>query len=137
MKNYLKPLLILAFLISFQNLATAQYPIKKIIDKDTVVILTVKQADLINESYDVYKKQLDSLSKVFARRKDKKQKKYKELEAEHTKTLAELSASVARYEEQVKKSEKERAVIDKIDRNAVLVGFAIGLATLILVTLSL
>ena len=124
-------------LTSFNNLATAQYPLKKVIDKDTVVILTVKQADLINATYDVYKKQLDSLSKVFARRKDKKQKKYKELEAEHTKTLADLSAATARYEEQVKKSEKERAVIDKIDRNAVLVGFAIGLATLILVTLSL
>lgn len=124
-------------LTSFNNLATAQYPLKKVIDKDTVVILTVKQADLINATYDVYKKQLDSLSKVFARRKDKKQKKYKELEAEHTKTLADLSAATARYEEQVKKSEKEKAVIDKIDRNAVLVGFAIGLATLILVTLSL
>jgi hypothetical protein len=123
--------------MSSYNLAIAQYPIKKALGKDTVVIMTDKQAKFINESFEVLKKDaltsrvlIDSL-KV---QDNINQMKYKGLSDNHSSTVKALEVLTGRYDE-LSKNNNSKALFEKLDRNAELSMFSIITSIIILIVI--
>lgn len=46
------------------NLSYCQYPIVKKIGNDSIILMTIKQGEQINRSYEINKSQIDSLRKL-------------------------------------------------------------------------
>ena len=137
MANCWKILITLVYLISSCNLATAQYPIKKTIGKDTVVILMDKQADFINESFEVYKHELNIVKKESETLKTNLSiidQKYNKLNEEHQNTLKSLAIANAKYDELSKSSSANTIqMFKRLDRNASLTVMSIVFTSLILI----
>jgi hypothetical protein len=54
--------MLLILLIAVANLSFSQYPITKKIGNDTVVIMTIRQAENINQLFDTNEKELNKIS---------------------------------------------------------------------------
>lgn len=109
---------------------------KKILGKDTVIIITTNQAEIINKSFKVFKKEA-SLNKLFIDslrlQYNINQKNLNLLYSDHSSTIKSLESLSNNYDRLSKVKNKDLLMFEKLDRNAELSAFSIVLAVLIII----